>query len=322
MPEQESFRLLPEQASTLAEEVDAVFKFLVAVGGFFIVIIFIFIVYFALKYHQSRNVNRKIEASKSSMLAVEVIWSIVPLILVMIMFGWGAAIYFNQHTPPGDALEIHVVGKQWMWKLQHPDGQREINELHIPIGQPVRLQMISEDVIHSFYVPAFRMKMDVLPGRYTSTWFQATQEGEYHLFCAEYCGTDHSKMRGRIVVMSPGAYAQWLQQQQPAVSRVARGKELFEQFRCANCHLGTAPIAPSLAGVAGSQVQLAEGAMVVADRNYLRESILDPSAKVVAGFQPRMPSFRGQLGEEALFDLIEYLYSLRPEENSEEKRVP
>jgi cytochrome c oxidase subunit 2 len=207
---------------------------------------------------------------------LEVVWIVIPFILSMGMFIWGASVYFRLFDMPADAMEVHVVGKQWMWKFQHPDGRREINELHVPLGQPVRLNMISQDVIHSMYVPSFRVKHDVLPGRYTSLWFEATRAGAYHLFCAEYCGTQHSLMKGRVVVLEP-----------------------TERPRC-----------PPLENVFGSQVDLADGSQVTADEAYLRESILRPSAKIVKGYTAAMPPFEGQVGEEGMNDLVAYLKSL------------
>jgi cytochrome c oxidase subunit 2 len=216
------------------------------------------------------------------------------------------------YQPPDDCLEINVVAKQWMWKIQHPDGQQEINALHVPLGRPVKLRMISEDVIHSFYVPAFRVKQDVLPGRYTTIWFQPTRAGEFHLFCAEYCGTSHSQMRGTVVVQTESQYAQWLQGG-PRESPEAAGQRLYEQFRCTTCHdAAIKPRCPPLDGVFGTTVRLADGGTVTADENYLRESIVRPAAKLVAGYPAVMPSFEGQIGEEGILQIIAYLKSRRP----------
>jgi cytochrome c oxidase subunit 2 len=207
-------------------------------------------------------------------------------------------------------MEVRVVGKQWMWKFQHASGRREINTLHVPLGQPVKLTMISEDVIHSMYVPAFRMKRDVLPGSYATCWFEATKTGEFHLFCAEYCGTNHSRMTGKVVVMEPAAFEAWLGGGANEAPQVA-GKRLFEELRCATCHQPASGEGrcPSLAGLIGREVKLTSGATITADDNYLRESILRPAAKVVAGFQPIMPSFEGQVDEEQLIQLIAYIKS-------------
>src|SRR5690606_35306135 len=247
---------------------------------------------------------------------LEIAWTIVPAGIAITMFAWGAVLYFNMRTPPTRTMEINVLGKQWMWKLQHPSGKSEINELHVPLGQPVKLKMISEDVIHSFYVPAFRVKMDVLPGRYTYTWFTPSKVGEYHLFCAEYCGTDHSGMRGRVVVLEPAAYANWLRGDTGEPPEVV-GQRLFEQFRCHTCHTNQENArCPPLTGIFGRQVVLRDGQVVEADESYLRESILNPNAKIVAGYQPVMPTFQGQIGEEGIMQIIAYLKTLGPQETA------
>jgi cytochrome c oxidase subunit 2 len=234
----------------------------------------------------------------------------------MVMFFWGAVLYFEMRTMPADAIELQVVGKQWMWKIYHAQGRSEINELHVPVGRPVRLRMISEDVIHSFYVPAFRVKMDVLPGRYTTMWFEATKPGEYHLFCAEYCGTQHADMSGRVFAMDPADYAEWLQGSATETPQTA-GSKLFAQFRCHVCHHDEAELrSPPLHGIFNNRVVLADGSTVQADEGYLRESIVNPMAKVTAGFQPVMPAYQGQLTEEQLLLLIEYIKSL-PSRGSE-----
>jgi cytochrome c oxidase subunit 2 len=241
---------------------------------------------------------------------LEAAWIVIPLALTMVMFVWGAIAYFEQRVLPSDAIELTVVGKQWMWKIQHPQGRSEINELHVPLGQPIVLRMISEDVIHSFFLPAFRVKMDVLPNRYTTLWFQATQPGTYHLFCAEYCGTEHADMRGHVVVMQPAEYADWLAggDDQPPVTA---GEELFTRLGCDTCHFqGGQPRGPSLANLFGEPVRLSDGTVVTADEAYVRESILNPAAKVVAGYQSIMPTFEGRLSEEQIFHLIEYIKSL------------
>jgi cytochrome c oxidase subunit 2 len=241
---------------------------------------------------------------------LEIGWTLVPLALVMVMFVWGADIFVEMRTMPADALEVDVVAKQWMWKLQHEEGRPELNALHVPLGQPVRLRMISEDVIHSFYVPAFRVKQDVLPGYYTEMWFEPTRVGAYHLFCAEYCGTEHSLMRGTVTVMEPDAYAQWIAAES-RTTPAAAGKALFEQFRCASCHKGAgAGAGPPLHGVYGSRVPLKDGRAVVADEQYLRDSILNPAKDVVAGYEPVMPAFRTLLTEGEVLQLIAYLKTL------------
>ncbi|MFI5280765.1 MAG: cytochrome c oxidase subunit II [Gemmatimonadales bacterium] len=323
------FPLFPEQASTLAAQVDLFYFFLIGVSLFFGTLIAVLLVAFAVRFRRRPGdaTPKPIHGST----ALELLWTIVPFGLAMIIFVWAAVLYFEMARPPDNAHEVFVVGKQWMWKLQHIEGRREINELHVPVGQAVKLTMTSEDVIHSFFVPAFRMKADVVPGRYTTTWFQATKVGEYHLFCSQYCGTEHSGMIGRIVVMEPADYQGWLSQsapttaaavapsgapaaaQQASVSPAAAGEALFTQKACATCHQPQGgALGPSLLGIYGKPVKLQDGSEVVADDAYIRESILNPTAKIVAGFQPVMPTFQGQLDEEQIRQLIEYIKSLKP----------
>jgi cytochrome c oxidase subunit II len=313
---EEVFRLLPEQASTHAPRVDMLYFFLLGVATFFTVMIAALIVFFSIKYRRGSNVDRTLVEHHPW--AVETLWMVGPLILAMIIFSWGAKLFFDASRPPAGALEVQVVGKQWMWKFQHPEGRREINELHVPQGQPVRLKMISEDVIHSMFVPAFRVKHDVVPGSYSETWFEATKLGDYHLFCAEYCGTNHSLMKGRVVVMEPSEYQAWLSGGKPGESPVEAGRRLFEEMRCSTCHRGGSPSSrcPPLEGVYGNPVKLEGDQTITADEDYLRESILQPAAKVVAGFRPIMPSFEGQLGEEGLMHVIAYIKSLAKQERA------
>lgn len=306
-----SFRLFPEQASTAAEQVDRLYIFLLGVASFFTLLIFLLIVYFVFKYRHGARVDRS-QSPGQRFWILEITWTLIPLGLTMIMFGWGADLFFKVHHPPPDCIEINVLAKQWMWKIQHAEGKQEINSLHIPVGKPVKLQMISEDVIHSFFVPNFRVKQDVLPGRYTTIWFQPTKTGHYHLFCAEYCGTSHSRMTGEIIVQEPAEYADWLQGGS-SESPEAAGKQLYDQFRCATCHANpTNPRCPPLDGIFGRMVKLEDGSTLVADEAYLRQSILDPTAQVVAGYKPVMPTYKGQIGEEGVFHLIAYLKSLQP----------
>ncbi|MEX2308915.1 MAG: cytochrome c oxidase subunit II [Pirellulales bacterium] len=303
------FQLFPDQASSFAPRVDALYTFLVIVSAFFTLLIFLAIVFLAVRYRRSAVRDRKRRVG-AKFWVLEAVWIVIPLALTMIMFLWGAALHFDQRIMPRDAIELNVVGKQWMWKIQHPQGRSEINELHVPLGRPILLRMISEDVIHSFYLPAFRVKMDVLPDRYHALWFEATQPGVYHLFCAEYCGTEHADMRGFVYVMQPSEYATWLAggEQQPPVTA---GEALFTRFRCDTCHYqGGQPRCPSLANLFGQPVRLSDGQIVSAEEQYIRESILNPAAKVVAGYQPIMPIYEGQLSEEQVFHLIEYIKSL------------
>jgi cytochrome c oxidase subunit 2 len=301
----------PPQASSYAGHVDALYSFLIAITAFFSILIGTLVVYFAIKYRR-RSADEVSEYVKETK-ALEIIWTAIPLALVMVMFVWGARLYFRITRPPADAIDVYVTGKQWMWKIQHADGHREMNELHIPIGQPVRLTMASEDVIHSFYVPAFRVKRDVVPGRFSTIWFEATQAGRYHLFCAEYCGTRHSNMIGWIYAMKPADYQAWLAGGTPGETLASAGAKLFVQQACNTCH-GEQKGArgPSLNGVFGRTVQLQNGATVVADETYIRESITNPHAKLVAGYPPIMPTFQGLIGEEGLLQLIAYIKALSP----------
>jgi len=303
------FRLFPDQASTLAPRVDALYGYLLMVTAIFTLLIFLAIVFLALYYRRAAGRHQR-GAHHGRLWMLEAAWILVPLVLVMAMFVWGAEVFFDMRTMPADAVELQVVGKQWMWKIQHPQGRSEINELHVPIGRPIVLRMISEDVIHSFYIPAFRVKMDVLPERYSTLWFEATQPGTYYLFCAEYCGTGHAAMSGRVYAMQPAEYAQWLAGSDAKPVATA-GEELFTRFRCHTCHhQGSQPRCPPLENLYGNPVQLDNGQIVTADEAYLRESILKPTAKVVAGYQPVMPTYESQLTEEQIFQLVDYIKSL------------
>jgi cytochrome c oxidase subunit 2 len=313
----------PDSASNFSTQVDQIYIVLIALSTIFSVPIIGLICYFGYKYRRSNlNVNRTMAHTSSWME-----WTAIGgmLVLILPIFLWSSNVYFNMFRTPEGALEVYVVGQQWMWKLQHPTGQREINQLHVPVGRPIKLIMTSEDVIHSFYVPAFRVKHDVIPGRYTTLWFQATKTGTFHLFCAEYCGTEHSGMIGEVIVMEPAAYQAWLSgggqaqpsgQTQPGGGQAAgsmadAGQQLFQSHGCVSCHVaGGGGPGPSLVGVYGSQQQLADGSTVTADDAYIRESILNPTAKVVRGFQPIMPSFQGQVNEQEILQLIAYIKSL------------
>src|SRR2546425_3035408 len=302
--------LFPERASTMAFRVDALYFFLLAVAVFFSLLIAGLIVFYAVKYR--RRSPGSVGASIHGGMLLEIAWSVIPLLITMVIFVWGASVFFAMSHPPDETLNIYVVGKQWMWKFQHLDGQREINELHVPVGRAVKLIMTSEDVIHDVFVPAFRIKADVLPGRYTNIWFQATTPGRYHLFCAEYCGTRHSRMIGEVVVMEPSEYQAWLSGGAPEGSLASTGAKLFADLACNTCHRPDAQgRGPVLEGLFGKTVRLQTGETVVADEAYIRESILNPSAKVTAGFQPIMPTFQGLESEEQLLELIEYVKSLR-----------
>jgi cytochrome c oxidase subunit 2 len=300
--------LFPESASTLATRVDALFFYLLAIAIFFSLLIAGLIVYYAVRF--KRRSPEEVGSHIHGGMALELTWTFIPFVIVMTIFVWGASVYFAMARPPDETLNIYVVGKQWMWKFQHLDGQREINELHVPVGRPVKLIMGSEDVIHSFYIPAFRTKADVIPGRYNTMWFTATKPGTYHLFCAEYCGTKHSGMIGSIVAMEPPDFEAWLGGGKSEESPVAAGAKLFSDLACISCHQRTGGRGPSLANVFGHEVELQGGAKVMADEAYIRESILNPQAKVVNGFQPIMPTFQGLITEEQLLQLIAYVRSL------------
>jgi cytochrome c oxidase subunit 2 len=310
--------LFPEQASTTAARVDYLFFFMLAVSGAMALLIMVLVLYFAVRYRRRSEHDRTPRVLGH--VRLELFWSITPFLVFIVMFLWGAGIYMSLARPPADALEVYVVAKQWMWKLQHPDGQREINELHVPVGRPVKLIMTSEDVIHSFFVPAFRVKKDVLPARYVETWFEATKTGRFHLFCSQYCGTQHAGMVGSVVVLSREDYEAWLNRRAEG-SPALEGRKLFLKLQCVGCHSGDASArAPNLEGLYMLTVLLNDGKQVIADPAYIRESILRPRAKIVAGWEPIMPSFDGQLAdeaegigqEEALLRLIAFLKSLGP----------
>jgi cytochrome c oxidase subunit 2 len=294
----------------MASRVDNLYFFLVALLIFFSTLIATLVVVFAVRFRR-RN-PAQVGAPITGSIPLELMWSVIPFGIAMIIFAWSANVFFDFHRPPDETLQVYSVGKRWMWKFQHIDGQREINELHVPLGRAVKITMTSEDVIHSLYFPAFRVKQDVIPGRYTTLWFNATRAGEYHLFCAEYCGTKHSGMIGRVVVMDPPAYQAWLSGGGGEMSMAARGQRAFQDLACHTCHLPDASgRGPSLQNVFGSQVKLTDGGTVVADEAYLRESILNPQAKLVAGYQPQMPTFQGLVNEETLMGLIEHIKSLQ-----------
>ncbi len=299
--------LFPVRGSSMAGHVDALYFALVAMAAFFTFLVSAVILYFAIRYRKERNPQpTQIHGST----ALELLWTGIPLGIVMVIFVWSAVIFFMQTRPPKDSMEVYLVGKQWMWKFQHTEGQREINELHVPVGRDVRMIMTSQDVIHSFYVPAFRIKADVLPGRYTSTWFRATEPGRYHLFCAEYCGTQHSGMIGEIVVMNVADYEKWSTSGVDG-SLASAGEKSFQQYGCSMCHrTDAAGRGPNLVGVFSHPVLLDDGRTVTADESYIRESILNPGAKIASGFKNIMPTFQGQLSEEEVIGLVAYIKAL------------
>jgi cytochrome c oxidase subunit 2 len=306
--------LLPPSASAFADRVDRLFIAMTALTGTVALVITILLIVFSIRYRKASTVPRPHApnaARRRISHRIELAWTITPFLLFMVAFVWAAVLYHDHDIAPADALPVFIVAKQWMWKLEHPGGQREIDELHVPRGVPVRLTMISQDVIHSFFLPALRIKQDVLPGRYTSLWFTADRTGEFWLTCAEYCGTDHARMGGRIVVMEPADYERWLVSQGAARTMAAEGRRLFERFGCSGCHGRNATVrAPDLAGVYGRSVPLEGGGFAIADDRYLRDSILLPRKDIVAGYEPVMPSFAGRISEEELLDVVAYLKSL------------
>jgi cytochrome c oxidase subunit 2 len=303
------FPLFPDRASTMAGWVDAVFFTLLAVCLFFTILICVLILTYAIKYRRGSPADRSNAVTHN--VALEAIWVGVPLAMSIAIFIWATYVFFYMYRAPNDAAEMYVLGRQWMWELTHPEGKREINELHVPVGRPFRLTMTSQDVIHSFYVPAFRVKQDVLPGRYTSVWFQPSRIGKYHLFCAEYCGTKHSGMVGWVYVMDPADYQEWLESGTAGASMAAEGASLFRRFGCSGCHLGHGTVrAPLLEGVYGHPVPLQDGRVVTADERYIRDSILLPKKDVAAGYEPVMPTFEGHISEDQLLKLMAYIKSI------------
>ena len=306
-----NFPLLPPEASRIAPQMDALLFFMVLVSLIGLTIVVLLVTSFSILYSKKRHpVAVQVEGST----LLEATWTIIPLGLFLVMFVWGALIYFRVYTPPANAMNIYVVGKQWMWKAEHPGGQHEINALHVPTGRAIQLTLISQDVFHSFSVPAFRVKREAIPGRYTTVWFEATEPGTYHLFCTQYCGTNHSQMVGDVVVMTPEGYKQWLAESTSGTSLAQNGERLFASLSCAACH-NARPDArgPNLANVYGSKLPLASGGAVTADEGYLRESILNPSQHLTQGYAPIMPTYQGQISEEGVIALVEYIKNLDSE---------
>jgi len=310
-----NFPLHPDRASSLALHVDILLYAWLALAGVVTVAVLFLIVWFAVKYRHGSGANRALPpdaALRRRNHRIEAAWIVTPLLLFMVMFGWAAVLYYAHAAAPANATEIYVVGKQWMWKLEHVGGQREIDELHVPVGRPVKLIMTSQDVIHSFFMPVFRIKQDVLPGRYTMLWFTATKPGDYHLFCSQYCGTEHAQMIGQVVVMEPAAFERWLESGNASQSMAQEGAARFRQYGCSGCHGPSASVhAPKLEGLFGRRVQLADGTSTIADERYIHDSVMLPRKDVVAGYEPIMPSFQGQIAEDDLLDIVEYIKSLK-----------
>ncbi len=303
-----NFALIPPEASRIAPQLDALYIFILLVSVIGLTIVILLVTSFSILYSKKRHpVAVQIEGST----LLEATWTIIPLGLFLVMFVWGALIYFRVFTPPANAMNIYVVGKQWMWKAEHPGGQHEINSLHVPEGRAVQLTLISQDVFHSFSIPAFRVKREAIPGRYTTVWFEATKPGTYHLFCSQYCGTDHSQMIGDVVVMTQEDYRKWLATSTSGASLAQNGERLFASLSCAACH-NTRPDArgPSLANVYGSKLTLSTGQAITADDAYLRQAILNPSQHITQGYAPIMPTYQGQISEEGVIALVEYIKNL------------
>ena len=304
------FQIIPEQASTMAPKVDQLYWFIIGVTAFFGILVSVVVVYFAVKYRTDDPLA--VGAPITGSIPLELAWSIIPFLISIVIFVWASQVFFDLYRPPDQTLEIYATGKRWMWKFQHLDGKAEINELHVPVGRPVKVTFTSEDVLHSLYFPAFRTKADAIPGRYSSVWFDATKVGASHIFCAEYCGTRHSGMIGTVHVMEPADYQAWLSGGGGGGTLAQRGERLFSELACNTCHVGDGSgRGPSLLNKFGTQEQLANGALVNIDESYVRESILTPQRKVVAGFQPVMPTFQGLVNEESVMALIEYVKSLQ-----------
>ena len=303
-----NFSLFPPEASKIAPQMDALYFFMVLVSLIGLTIVILLVTGFSLLYNKRRHpVAVQIEGST----LLEATWTIIPLGLFLVMFVWGALIYFRVYTPPNNAMNIYVVGKQWMWKAEHPGGQHEINSLHVPIDKPVQLTLISQDVFHSFSIPAFRVKREAIPGRYTTVWFEATIPGTYHLFCTQYCGTDHSHMIGDVVAMTPDDFEKWLAGSTSGSSLAQNGERLFASLSCTACH-NSRPDArgPNLVGVYGSKLTLTSGQSINVDDAYLRQAILNPSENVTQGYAPIMPTYQGQISEEGVIALVSYIKSL------------
>ncbi|HUC85553.1 MAG TPA: cytochrome c oxidase subunit II [Candidatus Acidoferrales bacterium] len=304
-----TFPIFPHAASTTATRTDMIYFFLVGLSLLILALVFLPMIYCLFKYRRGKKANRA--PLKISTTAVEVTWTLVPTVVAMGLFAWGADVYFFEEVPPVDALQINVVGKQWMWKIQHEEGNREINELHLPLDRAVKLTLASEDVIHSFYVPAFRVKQDVVPGRFVTEWFQPTRLGAYHFYCSEYCGAEHAEMQGTVYVMRPADYEEWLARGRPRDSLAQAGEKLFREIGCSGCHVNSRAVhAPPLEGLYGRMVPLSDKTFVRADDQYIRDYILRPNTQTVAGYQALMPSFQGRVTEDEMFELIAYIKSI------------
>ena len=301
--------LFPSESSTIAPWTDALYLFLLGMTVVGVVLVGALVFGFSIRYRREKNpVATQVEGST----LLEATWTIIPLAIFLVTFVWGAILYFRIYNPPADAMNIYVVGKQWMWKAEHPGGQHEINALHVPVGKAVQLTMISQDVFHSFSIPDFRVKREVIPGRYTTVWFQATEPGTFHIFCTQYCGTLHSGMIGEVTALSQEDYQKWLSQSTSGMSLAQNGERLFASMGCNACHTGNAAArGPNLAGIYGTKLTLANGDQVQVTDAYLRDSILNPSQHLPSGFAPIMPTYQGQISEDGLIDLVEYIKNMQ-----------
>jgi cytochrome c oxidase subunit 2 len=300
---------LPAQNSAYAAQVDLLLICLLTIAFLTLVLIASAGVYFLIKYRRGSPADRT--PGKFSTLRLEITWTVIPFFCFLGLFIWAAALFFNMRRAPLDALEVHVIGKQWMWKIQHSEGKREINELHVPVGRAIKLILASQDVIHGFYLPAFRIKQDAVPGRYTTEWFRAERTGTFYLYCSQYCGTYHSTMLGYVTVMQPADYSRWLRSSANEPPMAQTGAALFRSFGCSGCHEpGGTVRAPPVEGIYGRPVALQDGRVVIADERYLRDCLLLPQSQVVAGYDPVMPSFKDRLSEDDLFQIITYIRSL------------
>lgn len=305
---------MPFRGSSGAGAVDALFYFILAISVIFFLLIVTLMLVFVFKYRR-RSPGEEPPRSPHHNTPLELTWTIVPLILVVVIFGWGFRVFLDMNTPPDNAYEVQVTGQKWKWLFTYDNGHVDEN-LHVPVDRPIRLVMTSEDVIHSFFVPAFRIKRDVVPGRYSSVWFDATTAGTYDVFCAEYCGTNHSNMLAKVVVHEPGGFETWMADAANFLDRMSPaegGERLYRVRGCAQCHSvdGSGGIGPTFKGAFGHPVALQDGSTVTVDENYVRQSILDPQSQVVAGFEPVMPTYQGRLKDDEITAIIAYLKTLQ-----------
>ena len=311
----EHLEFFPQRASSIASTIDDIYFVWLGLSAIVALAIGVLIVFFIIKYRKGSSSPQPAPddpAHERAMHRIEITWTLIPLAIFLAMFAWSTRAYYESVTVPPDAMPIYVVGKQWMWHIEHPGGQREINELHVPLGRTIELVMTSQDVIHSFSIPGFRVKQDVLPGRYTTLWFKTTRAGDFRWFCTQYCGTAHSQMIGRVVVMDANDYSSWLVATQTPGSMAELGAASFRQFGCSGCHSPNATVhAPRLEGLFGTTVQLQDGRTVVADERFIRDSVFLPNKNVPQSYQPIMPSFRGQIDEQQMLEIIEYIKSLQ-----------